>query len=268
MEEWYRDEAVVPRRKPAGTVMNGAATASLILGHRGAPILAPENTLRSYRLAAELGADGIEVDVQRCADHRLPLIHDDHVGRTTNGQGRVADLAWDVLRRLDAGQGEPIPLLEDVLAFASTVPGFFLNLELKMPGVGPATLATLARAGHAGPLAISSFDYPSLAETRRLDAGVELWLLAGEFELDLLERSRAIGATCVALEHTAVVPEVVDLVSNACLGLVAWTVNELADLRRVLALQPAPRAVISNYPERALAVRAEMAVSGGDGSRL
>lgn len=200
--------------------------------------------------------------MQRCADLRLPLIHDDRVERTTNGRGRVADLAWDVLRRLDAGQGDSIPLLEDLLAFAPTVPGFFLNLELKMPGVGPATLAALERAGYAGPLAISSFDFPSLEETRRLDAGVELWLLASKFEPVLVDRARAIDATCLALEHAAIGPAVVELVAAAGLGLVAWTVNELVDLRRVLALQPVPRAVISNYPERALGVRDELAVSG------
>lgn len=228
---------------------------TLILGHRGAPARAPENTLRAFRLAADLGADGVEADVQRCADGRLPLIHDDLVDRTTNGSGRVGDLHWSELSRLDAGEAEAIPLLDELLAFAATRPGFFLDLELKMPGVGPDTLAALKRARYTGPVALSSFDYVSLVEARRLDATVELWLLAGEFEPALLVRAREIGARCLALEHRALAPEVVVATAAAGLGAVAWTVNETASVEHCLALEPPLRALITNYPDRAVAIR-------------
>lgn len=239
-----------------GFRMSAVRARTLVLGHRGAPARAPENTLRSYRLAAELGADGIEVDVQRCVDGRLPLIHDDLVDRTTNGSGRVALLDWTALSALDAGDGERIPLLEDLLAFAAARPSLFLDLELKMPGVGLDTLDALARARHAGPIALSSFDYDSLVEARRLDAAVELWLLAGTFEAALLARAQAVAASCLALEVRSIGPAVVDAVARAGLGLVAWTVNEPADLERLLAIEPPLRAVVTNYPERALAARA------------
>ena len=235
--------------------MSNDAPRPLILGHRGASAVAPENTLAACRAAADLGADGVEVDVRRCADGRLPLIHDDRVDRTTDGEGVVGELPWSTLAALDAGQGERIPLLDDLLAFATARPGFFLNLELKLPGVGPDVLAALARAGYGGPLALSSFDYPTLEEVRRLDDRVELWLLSSDWDDDLPRRAQAIAATCLALQHPLIDPPTVARATEAGLGLVAWTANDPADLRRLLAVQPPLRAIITNRPDLALVER-------------
>ena len=227
----------------------------LILGHRGAPAVAPENTLAACRAAAELGADGVEVDVQRSADGHLPLIHDFRLERTTNGHGVVAETPWAALAALAAGRGEPIPLLDDLLAFAAGRPGLFLDLELKLPGVGPDVLAALASADYRGPLAFSSFDYPTLEEVRRLDSQVELWLLSSRWDDDLPRRAEAIAATCLALHYPLLTPDTVATTTEAGLGLAAWTVDAPADLRRLLALQPPLHAIISDRPDLALAER-------------
>ncbi|HEY8599479.1 MAG TPA: glycerophosphodiester phosphodiesterase family protein [Thermomicrobiales bacterium] len=254
---------------------------TLRLGHRGASAHAPENTLFAFRRALDLGADGIECDIQRTADGELVLIHDGTVDRTTNGTGIVGEMTYAALAALDAG-GEGIPRLDQLLTFAMGCIKYgrtpFLNLELKMPGTGPDTLAALQRAvllgrqnqeerdrtntdipvplwpiGYPGPLAISSFDYPSLEETRRLDSAVELWILSGPYHDDLLAQARAINATCLDLHHRAITPEVVARVTEAGLGLVAWTANEPADIARLLALDPPLRAIIGDYPERLVA---------------
>jgi len=226
----------------------------LLLGHRGASAHAPENTLRAFRQALALGAEGIECDVQRTADGELVIIHDDEVDRTTNGTGVVGELGYAALAALDAGAGERIPTLDETLRWATdaTASGRapFLNLELKMPGTGPDTLAALTRMGHDGPIAISSFDYPSLAETRALNGAVELWLLSPRFTPDLLAQARAIDATCLDLWHSAITAEVAASCAAAGLGLVAWTVNEVADARRLRALGPVLQGLIGNYPER------------------
>lgn len=230
----------------------------LILGHRGASLVAPENTLLAYRRAADMGADGLEFDVQRSADGALPLIHDDRVDRTTDGRGVVGDLPWAALAALDAGGGERIPTLDEALAFAAAVNArrpFFLDIELKMPGVGPDTLAALARADYRGPLALSSFDYPTLEEARRRDGAVELWLLADAWDDDLPRRARAIAATCLALKHKLLDATTVAAVEAAGLGVVAWTADAPADIRRLLGLGPILRALISNAPDVALAER-------------
>ena len=114
-----------------------------ILGHRGAAGEAPENTLESFRLGLAQGADIIESDVHVTRDGVPVLIHDEAVDRTTDGCGRVAELDWDELQRLDAGyrfspdggssfpfrgRGLRVPALEE--AFRE-LPDVRLNLELK-----------------------------------------------------------------------------------------------------------------------------------------
>lgn len=100
-----------------------------IIAHRGASRYAPENTIAAFRLACEQGADGIEFDVRLSADEHLVVIHDASVRRTTNGQGWVARLALAELRKLDAGQGEQVPTLDEV--FDALGKQRLLNVELK-----------------------------------------------------------------------------------------------------------------------------------------
>lgn len=100
-----------------------------IIAHRGASAHAPENTIAAFDLALEQGADGIELDVMLCRGGDIVVIHDDTVDRTTDGTGRVRDLTLDELQRLDAGGGERIPTLTEVLdRFGGR---FLINIELK-----------------------------------------------------------------------------------------------------------------------------------------
>src|SRR5580698_11249186 len=92
---------------------------TLKIGHRGAAGHAPENTLLSLERGIALGVDFVEVDVQQTRDGHLVLMHDKWVNRTTNGAGRLTDLCWSEVRVLDAGEGQRVPLLADVLEASS-----------------------------------------------------------------------------------------------------------------------------------------------------
>src|ERR1700760_2592331 len=107
----------------------------LAVGHRGAAGHAPENTLASVERGIALRVDLVEVDVQRTSDGVLVLMHDKFVARTTNGNGRLSAMRLDDLRRLDAGNGEKIPLLAELLEAANGRVG--LILETITPGIGP-----------------------------------------------------------------------------------------------------------------------------------
>ena len=100
----------------------------LCIGHRGACGHEPENTLRSIRRALELGAHGVEIDV-RLVHGELLVMHDAKLDRTTNGRGYLARKSLEVLRALDAGQGERIPTLREV--FETVHRRAFINIELK-----------------------------------------------------------------------------------------------------------------------------------------
>src|SRR5688572_26981849 len=107
-----------------------------IFAHRGARRVAPENTVPAFAAALDMGADGIELDVHRTTDGRLVVIHDFFVDKTTNGQGEVAQMAYDDIARLDAGShfapffaGTPVPTLAEVLDLVGN--RCHINIEIK-----------------------------------------------------------------------------------------------------------------------------------------
>lgn len=102
-----------------------------LIGHRGYPALYPENTMLSFQKAIGSGCDGIELDLQLTKDNKVVVIHDQTLGRTTNGKGNVKDYTLKELKKLDAGRDQKIPSLEEVLkSFTEVV----LVLELKSSG--------------------------------------------------------------------------------------------------------------------------------------
>ena len=141
-----------------------------IIGHRGARGHAPENTMAGLEAGIRLGADALEVDVQRHPSGHLFLLHDLRLQRTTNGHGRAADCSWEALRQLDAGNGERIPTLTEALGCVSRrVP---VNIELKTwnstaSAVVEVLRTFLAKGWHADDFLVSSFHLPELHEFRR-----------------------------------------------------------------------------------------------------
>jgi len=100
-----------------------------IIAHRGASAHAPENTMAAFQLAQEMAADGIELDAMLAKDGEVVVIHDNSLDRTTNSTGLVRDFTLAELQSLDAGGGEKIPSLSEVLThFAGQ---FLINIELK-----------------------------------------------------------------------------------------------------------------------------------------
>lgn len=136
-----------------------------ISGHRGASAELPENTLAAFRRALDHGADGIELDVALTSDGVPVVMHDETVDRTTDGTGAVSELTLDQLRTLDAGGGEPVPTLDEVLALAAGRAE--VNIELKdARSAGP-----VARIVARHPDLIwfaSSGQWEALAELREL----------------------------------------------------------------------------------------------------
>jgi glycerophosphoryl diester phosphodiesterase len=133
------------------------------IGHRGAAGHEPENTLRSVRRAIELGAAGIEIDVQ-FVDGELIVFHDRHLERTTNGHGQLARQTFAGLRTLDAGRGETIPTLREVIETIDR--RAFLNIELKGRSTAQPVAAVLREYFAAGwsreDFIVSSFHHREL----------------------------------------------------------------------------------------------------------
>jgi len=159
----------------------------LIIAHRGASALAPENTMAAFRLAKELNADGIELDVMLSADDHLAVIHDQSVIRTTNGQGKVNEMRWDELKTLDAGckfdtrfAGEPLPLLDQV--FEELGGQFLINVELKNYAtprdyLTEKVIALIQKMGLKESVILSSFNARNFLKAERLEPAIPRGLL-------------------------------------------------------------------------------------------
>ncbi len=113
-----------------------------IVGHRGAPQMAPENTLASFRAAAAAGAEAVECDVALTFDARPVVIHDTSLERTTDGTGLLAENTLEAVSGLDAGSwfdpsfaGEVVPTLEETIDLLEVL-GLGADIELK-PDPGP-----------------------------------------------------------------------------------------------------------------------------------
>src|SRR5687768_11162146 len=108
----------------------------VVYGHRGAAAEFPENSLAGFRRALELGIEGIELDVHLSKDGVPVIIHDETVDRTTNAEGAVADFTVEELRGLDAGDGEYVPTLAEVLDLVGD--RLLVDIEIKANAAGEA----------------------------------------------------------------------------------------------------------------------------------
>jgi glycerophosphoryl diester phosphodiesterase len=209
----------------------------LRIAHRGASAEAPENTLAAIRRAIALGAPWVEVDVQACADG-LVVIHDQTLERTTDGHGPVANQPLAALRALDAGNGEHIPLPQEVLDLCRGRCG--VNLELKGPGVAPRLLSVLRQAlsdgWSAGDLLASSFDWEQLATLRTALPNLPLGVLAEQVDEQACAAAQAVQASVIgcALDH--VDAAAVTAAHGAGCRLWVFTVNAADDAARLAAL--------------------------------
>lgn len=122
----------------------------LIVGHRGAPAHAPENTMRSFRTALAMGCNALEFDVQQCASGEMVVIHDRELSRTTNGSGAVATHDLAALKKLNAGEGETIPLLSEVLEEFKNKATLFIEIKSKTEAAAERLVEEIRAAVKAG----------------------------------------------------------------------------------------------------------------------
>ena len=193
-----------------------------VYAHRGALVECPENTLAAFRRALELGAGGIELDVHLSADGIPMVIHDWTVDRTTNGSGLVSEMAYDELQSLDAGQGERIPTLGQVLDLVGNTP--IVDIEVKANAAGEAVLRELQ--GRNTRWLISSFDWDVLRYVRSRDADAVLWPLTIAATDEAVSAARDLRAPALAILHKAIDEDIVAHLKERGLGFWVWTVND------------------------------------------
>jgi glycerophosphoryl diester phosphodiesterase len=246
----------------------------LVFAHRGGSALAPENTFAAFDNGLSLGADGLELDVHLSSDGRPVVIHDPDLGRTTDAEGPVGARSSQQLSRVDAGfrfrrdgefpfrgRGLGVPTLADVLA---RYPQARIIIELKGGSevLARAALADVTRARATDRVCFGSAEDGGLRAIRAL--APEAATSASRNEICRALARNWFGAGIAHPRFVAfqvpersgrirvVSPRFVRAAHRSGLVVQVWTVDEVADMRRLLAW--GVDAIISDRPDVAVEV--------------
>lgn len=192
----------------------------------------PENTLRSFQHADRLALDAVELDLHLSKDGALVVMHDASVDRTTNGSGLISDLTLAELRELDAGQGERIPLFEEVVD-AVRAP---LQAEIKDRAAARVLAEVIERRELHERVTVISFHAQALAQTKALLPETPLVLVTGRSTPTAPERALELGAFMVSCDLRHLDETVIERCHAAGVRVISWTVNtaeELAHARQL-----------------------------------
>jgi glycerophosphoryl diester phosphodiesterase len=220
------------------------------MAHRGFSLDGLENTMTAFAAAVDLGLTHVETDVHATRDGVVVAFHDSVLDRVSDGRGAIADLTWADLRSVRVGGAEVVPRLADLL---STWPRLRVNIDVKdWPAVTPVA-DVLAGVGALDRVCVASFDDRRSAAVQRLlgprlatslgRRAVLRWWLAATSRARWAQRLVPVPAGAVAVQVPAgagplrvVTPGSVDLAHRLGLQVHVWTVNDAAEMHRLLDL--------------------------------
>ena len=200
----------------------------IIIGHRGAAALEPENTLLSIKRAIDIGVDAIEIDVHLSKDKELVVIHDATVDRTTNGTGPVSGYSVQEIKRLDAGKGEAIPTLQEVIDLIDK--RVMLIIELKEEGTEGSVVDLLRRNNLFDKSCVISFWHRLVKTVKAMDSRIKTGVLLVGSPVDACVATQASADTLV-MKYTFVDRELVEMAHEKGLKVFIWNIDDRDLLR-------------------------------------
>ena len=212
-----------------------------LYAHRGVMALHPENTMSSFQAALEAEADGIEADVHMTKDGQLVLIHDETIDRTTDGQGRIAEMTLSELKQINAGVAfdvfEHIPTLEELIDLCQGT-SLRLNLEIKTdieryPGIEERLIDVLRNQRLPfEQVVLSSFNHSTLKRMNELAPNIETALLLSQPLFDLVHYAHRIGAIAIHPGVRTLTDREIDTLQECGLSIRPYTIKTVEQLDR------------------------------------
>jgi glycerophosphoryl diester phosphodiesterase len=218
------------------------------IAHRGASGYEFENSMAAYKKAIEMGISIIELDLQRTADGKFVVFHDQKLDRCTNARGRINSFTLDELReQVRLKNGEPIPELPEVCSLfkESNVTAL---MELKNDNSAEDLWKEVNGLIPLKNVIFGSFYHKQLIELKKHRPQIYICLIFREFSKELFNSLSSSQATYAAAKFGSVTLEQVQEMQKAGLKCLVWTVNESADI--TLAKKLNFDGIISNYPDR------------------
>ena len=223
----------------------------LVIGHRGARGHLAENTLPSIAKAIELGVDGIEIDIFKCASGELVVFHDQTLEKLTNSKGYIEQLTLDSIRKIDVLNGFTIPTLEEVLDLING--RVFLNIELKGTQTELLTNEIILsyferKEWDLSKILISSFNWEELEIFYSVNSEVSIAILTEDDPLDAIPIAKQLNAVAINPEYVSLNTGNIDKIKKEGLKIFTWTVNDPQEIKDVITL--GVDGIITDFPER------------------
>lgn len=230
--------------------------------HRGASSYRPENTMISFRYGLELGANGIELDLQKTKDGEIVIFHDDLIDNKSNGKGKIADYTYAELLEMDFGawkgeefKGTKICLFED-FAKEFLCKDLTFAIEFKVAGLEKEALELIYKYKTHDKIYVTSFSFEILETVRKLDKKIKIsWLIQEPIHAENVKKLLSIHGNQISPEAKDVTKEGIALAEQNGLGVRLWGVYNEEIMRNVYPL--APEGMTVNFPDKLTALLKE-----------
>ena len=217
--------------------------AILIIGHRGANKLAPENTIKSFKKAIELKADYIEFDIHRSKDGEIVVIHDSNTLNTTGYKGLVKKMTLDELKALDCGEGEQIPTLHELIEIAKGKIGF--QIEVKARNMAKQLISILKEGDLIESSLLSSFQHNELLKIQKIEPNLKLaslepiitgWTKNWNYQSSIINYAIKSNFYAIHPRYQLVNQEFINFCHKNNIKVNVWTVNSKAGMKRFMKM--------------------------------
>ncbi|NRT16032.1 glycerophosphoryl diester phosphodiesterase [Flavobacterium sp. 28A] len=223
----------------------------LKIGHRGARVYEPENTLIGFQKALALTVDQIELDIHSSVDGEIMVIHDETVDRTTNGSGYVNSFTRLELQQFQIERQQYIPTLIEVLNLIDRKCS--INIEIKSNGLADKLVGIIEqyvteKQWKYGDFIVSSFEWDNLEKVRLLNPTIPIAVLTETSIEDALAFAKKIKAQAINPDFQMLSTENVSQMQQTGFQVFPWTVNEIEDIKRIQSYKV--DGIISDFPDR------------------
>lgn len=223
--------------------------------HRGASAYAPENTMSAFKKAFEIGANGIELDLQKTKDDKIVIFHDEKIDKKSNGTGKISDYTYRELLKLDFGswfseeyKDEKIVLFEDFMKEVSNK-NLMLAIELKEENIEKQTLEIIKKYYDTHKVYITSFIYNTLLKIRKLDNFIKIgWLIKEDINENNIKELININGNQICPPAKLVSKSGIKLARDNKLSVRLWGISNIEIMEKVYYLDTDGMTV--NFPDK------------------
>ncbi len=223
--------------------------------HRGASAYAPENTMSAFKKAFEIGANGIELDLQKTKDNKIVIFHDNRIDKKSNGIGKVSDYTYSELLKFDFGswfsteyKNEKIVLFEDFMKEVSDK-NLMLAIELKEENIEKQVLEIIKKYYDSNNVYITSFMYNALLKIRKLDNSIKIgWLIEEDIDKNNIKKLIEITGNQICPPANLVSKEGIKLARDNNISVRLWKISNIEIMKKAYCLDIDGMTV--NFPDK------------------